>query len=467
MADNNQFISELTSAIENKKEELNNKILLKLQENYNIQSSAVQSVRSILLEKRLIHNDPYKYDSKMTEIEIPSRDEFTDSEKASILGSRLAQYGMMLNFLITSYRFNSDFLNPKRIPKLMELNNTFLWTNFTNTSNHINTKRLADIVQTVFTSSDKLGAGLIRDSLTHLAKAANEINNQLKELSFFHKEAYKLLIRKEILPEVSIKQEDLSNPGKILKDIKKVFVSKSKKIPFYNDLIIETLKEDYTDNGQSLREENLRKLFSSKKEDSKNIETENHRKTLISGFKFIGSTTPHLKAAFEKIGYNQDLIYRSNIGFFSKLLKLMRQAFNMQEPEREITIITEDPVTHNKKKHVINYNQFEKEINTKIKVFSGLSFDESVIKQKLKNFEDDVLLNYLTRYISDCNIFLKQLAGLDEFYKSVKPELRGKVRGIKIEITTITNAVLKANQCRAEFGAFLEESEQMKKLGIV
>lgn len=467
MADNNQFISELTSAIENKKEELNNKILLKLQENYNIQSSAVQSVRSILLEKRLIHNDPYKYDSKMTEIEIPSRDEFMDSEKASILGSRLAQYGMMLNFLITSYRFNSDFLNPKRIPKLMELNNTFLWTNFTNTSNHINTKRLADIVQTVFTSSDKLGAGLIRDSLTHLAKAANEINNQLKELSFFHKEAYKLLIRKEILPEVSIKQEDLSNPGKILKDIKKVFVSKSKKIPFYNDLIIETLKEDYTDNGQSLREENLRKLFSSKKEDSKNIETENHRKTLISGFKFIGSTTPHLKAAFEKIGYNQDLIYRSNIGFFSKLLKLMRQAFNMKEPEREITIITEDPVTHNKKKHVINYNQFEKEINTKIKVFSGLSFDESVIKQKLKNFEDDVLLNYLTRYISDCNIFLKQLAGLDEFYKSVKPELRGKVRGIKIEITTITNAVLKANQCRAEFGAFLEESEQMKKLGIV
>lgn len=467
MADNNQFISELTSAIENKKEELNNKILLKLQENYNIQSSAVQSVRSILLEKRLIHNDPYKYDSKMTEIEIPSRDEFMDSEKASILGSRLAQYGMMLNFLITSYRFNSDFLNPKRIPKLMELNNTFLWTNFTNTSNHINTKRLADIVQTVFTSSDKLGAGLIRDSLTHLAKAANEINNQLKELSFFHKEAYKLLIRKEILPEVSIKQEDLSNPGKMLKDIKKVFVSKSKKIPFYNDLIIETLKEDYTDNGQSLREENLRKLFSSKKEDSKNIETENHRKTLISGFKFIGSTTPHLKAAFEKIGYNQDLIYRSNIGFFSKLLKLMRQAFNMQEPEREITIITEDPVTHNKKKHVINYNQFEKEINTKIKVFSGLSFDESVIKQKLKNFEDDVLLNYLTRYISDCNIFLKQLAGLDEFYKSVKPELRGKVRGIKIEITTITNAVLKANQCRAEFGAFLEESEQMKKLGIV
>lgn len=467
MADNNQFISELTSAIENKKEELNNKILLKLQENYNIQSSAVQSVRSILLEKRLIHNDPYKYDSKMTEIEIPSRDEFTDSEKASILGSRLAQYGMMLNFLITSYRFNSDFLNPKRIPKLMELNNTFLWTNFTNTSNHINTKRLADIVQTVFTSSDTLGAGLIRDSLTHLAKAANEINNQLKELSFFHKEAYKLLIRKEILPEVSIKQEDLSNPGKILKDIKKVFVSKSKKIPFYNDLIIETLKEDYTDNGQSLREENLRKLFSSKKEDSKNIETENHRKTLISGFKFIGSTTPYLKAAFEKIGYNQDLIYRSNIGFFSKLLKLMRQAFNMQEPEREITIITEYPVTHNKKKHVINYNQFEKEINTKIKVFSGLSFDESVIKQKLKNFEDDVLLNYLTRYISDCNIFLKQLAGLDEFYKSVKPELRGKVRGIKIEITTITNAVLKANQCRAEFGAFLEESEQMKKLGIV
>ena len=79
---------------------------------------------------------------------------------------------------------------------------------------------------------------------------------------------------------------------------------------------------------------------------------------------------------------------------------------------------------------------------------------------------NESLLALLTKYISECNELLKQMSGLDEFFKTVKPEFRTKIRGIKIEITTITNSVLKANQYRAQYSALTEEAEQMRKLGI-
>ena len=40
------------------------------------------------------------------------------------------------------------------------------------------------------------------------------------------------------------------------------------------------------------------------------------------------------------------------------------------------------------------------------------------------------------------------------------------MKGIKMELTTIRNAVIRANQCKAEYNASVEEYAQMKELGI-
>ncbi|WP_253678646.1 hypothetical protein [Treponema sp. OMZ 788] len=76
------FVEELSVILETKRNEFNSQILPKVRENYNIQSSALHAVRNTLLKKRVIHDDPYKYDSKMTEVEIPSKENFADSEKS-------------------------------------------------------------------------------------------------------------------------------------------------------------------------------------------------------------------------------------------------------------------------------------------------------------------------------------------------------------------------------------------------
>lgn len=462
-----EFIVRLSEAVESKKQEFNSKLLPQMQENYNIQSTAVQAIRSILLKKRAIHDDPYKYDSRMTEIEVPSSEAFMDSEKASILGSRLSHYEMMLGFLNNYYQFNTDFLSPKRISILIELNNTFHWEHFSNTSNHPNTRGLADIIHGIFTSPDTLSASLLKDSISHLAKSEITINALLKDLSNFHRESYKLLIRCEVMPSVNVSQNDCLNPSGVLREIKKVFASKLKKHPFYTDLIIEIIKEDYGNDGAGLRQEILQNLSPQHSEKYEEVHEENYRRSLLAGLKFLGNTAPHFRSSLEKIRANQELIYKSNRGFFKNLVKSIKQAFNVEEKEHEITITILDPITQAKKKQTINYTFFEKDIMRKIALFQNISTAGSGLQQKIKTMTDDALLHSLTQYIGECNELLKQMAGLDEFYKNVKPDLRAKIRGIKIEITTITNSVIKANQCRAEYASYTEEAEQMKKLGLV
>lgn len=461
-----EFTERLSAALEARKQEFNTVLLPQMQENYNIQCTAVQAIRSLLLKKRAIHDDPYKYDSRMTEIEIPSTETFMDSEKAGVLGSRLSHYEMMLDFLNNYYQFNTDFLTPKKISVLLELNNTFLWDNFSNTVTHPNTKGLVEIMQTIFSSPDNLSASLLRDSVSHLAKSAGIINTLLKELTLFQREEYKLLIRQEIMPKVSVSQNDCLNPSGVLKDIKKIFPSILKKQPFYTDLIIEVIKEDYGSEGDGLRQEVLNKLSPKKDKKPEEKVEENYRRSLLLGLKFLGGTASHFRLALEKIKSNEELIYKSGRSLFKNILKAIRQALNVAEHDKEITITVIDPVTQSKKRQIINYSTFEKEMSRKIALFQSISVSGSAAQQKIKTLSDEVLLNLLTKYIAESNELIKEMTGLDEFYKTVKPDLRSKIRGIKIEITTITNSIIKANQCRAEYTAFTEEAAQMKKLGI-
>ena len=467
MENRKNFVEELSVVLETKRNEFNTKILPKVQENYNIQISALHAIRSTLLKKRVIHDDPYKYDSKMTEVEIPSKENFADSEKASVIGTRLAHYETMLEFVSNYYQFNTEFLTPKRISLLLELNNTFIWSDFTNTSTHTNTRAIADIINNLFKGPDQLSNSLLRDSVAHMGKSEVYINTQLKSLSLFFREEYKLLIRREIMPSVKVNKADCSNPANILREIKKIFSIKMKKKPFYTDLIVEIIREDYGEDSSILQQEILSKLEIKEKQDSFSPQKVNNRPILISGLKILSNSAPHLKAALEKIKSNQEMVYKAENTIFKKLAQIFRQALKLDPPEKQITIIITDNITQNTKKQTINYSVFEKEVLQKISLFQSILMPNSAVNQKIKTMPDEILFNSLTKYISDSNEMLKQLGGLDEFYKNVKPELRSKIRGIKIEITTITNSIIKANQYRAEYQTLSEEVSQMKKLGVI
>lgn len=463
----NNFVQELEMALTSRNEELNASILPYAFENYGMQITFVKIVRNLLLKKRLIHNDPYKYDSKMTEIEVPDSSPFMSTEAASILGARFAHYETMLDFLMGYYQFNTTFLTPKRMQKLFALNATFLWSDFNAKCKSQNTSELYNMAATIFNSGDKVSTTILRGAFSNLTTADANINASLKALLFFYRQKYKLGVRREIMPHVNPQPDEHLNPTNILKEIKKNFASHNKKLPFYPELIIEILKEDYATDKRKYQEAVLQELHTVVKKDAvKEKKVEDIRPYLLLAMQALGFTGSHFIKALEKLRENKSIMDQANTTIFTKLARLFRQLFNIEEPPYEIPIIIQDPVTQNKKRHTIVWNEFESELISKSMTIASFSSESEGMKRKISSTHDKDLLAILNKNLADSNEFLNELAGLDEFFKKARPEIRSKVQGIKIELTTIKNYILKANQRRAEYITLAEEAEQMKMLGV-
>ena len=89
------------------------------------------------------------------------------------------------------------------------------------------------------------------------------------------------------------------------------------------------------------------------------------------------------------------------------------------------------------------------------------------VMAKLKAMNEEQCTAYLERTIRDVQNYLRILTALDDYFKTnVTQHERSRIKGIKPELASIKNCVVKANQLRAEYTAAKEEEEQMKRMGI-
>lgn len=467
MESTKNFVEVLEQHIIIQREEFNKRLLPQLQQDYTALASVIKIFRANLLKKGLVYDDPYKYDSRMTEIKVPSTEGFADSERAAVVGSRLTQYQTMLDFLTNSYQFSCSFLTPQRIAALLALNKTFQWSSLNDGAALANTRAMAEICKSMHSVADTLTAGLLRDSLGHLAKLDEQITTILRQLARLHREEYKLVVRKSLPSGLSVTQSDIASPTKLLKTIKNALAEKNNKLPFYNELVMEVLKEDYSSDSEHLQQEVLRSLNVAQKKDVKVNKQADMRPVLITGLRILGTTGNHFETCLVKLTSNQEVLYKSHMTVFTKFLNALRQAFGIEEKKHEVTLSIKDAVTNLQKKEVVVFEDFVANLSRTVRIFKVLASGTSDLQQRLANMSNAKLLEFLNKYIVMCNGYLKTLSGFDDYYKSGDVMLRTKMKGVKIELTTIRNAVIKANQCRAEYNASVEEYTNMKELGLL
>jgi hypothetical protein len=106
-------------------------------------------------------------------------------------------------------------------------------------------------------------------------------------------------------------------------------------------------------------------------------------------------------------------------------------------------------------------------MDRKSRVLTALASRGGAAQSKMEAMEEEQLIGMLERNIREVQVIHKTLSALDEFFKlEADKEDRDKVKGIKPELATIKNAIVRANQKRHEYSAFKEEEEQLKRLGI-
>lgn len=462
------FSKQLFELAEAKKQWYDTEEMIKILEEYRNLLGVVNNLINLLEKKGLIQPDPYKLDKKISDIAVPDDLPFLDTERSMVIGARLSDFESMLDFICNIFKFSVSTVSVERIKTLLSLNNYFQWNALVPNSAKPNTKGLGEIVQAVKMGTDTLSVSVLNDSINYASKTVAKINTFLKDLTDFQKELYKIEIRKNIFEHPSYSHEkSLKSNSEAMHQIKKLYPQVMGKRPFYSELIEELIQEEYSAEKEKLRANLIKKfeIVSNKKEEKKiKIDT---KEMLMEAVRALGGAAPILEQIALKIDENHKILESEHNSFMDKLLALLRQAFNRPEKPTTYTVTVIDTLTQSRKHEDITYQDFVNDINRRRRTYNSFSVKKAPGYVKIESQTEKSIQEYLSKQISECNHLMQLLSALDDYFKSAPAaENRSKIKGLKMELTSLKNCIVKTNQRKAEYTALIEEEEQLKKLGI-
>lgn len=468
MEDSQTFAKLLEDRLDARRERLDRAGLPRLKESFKLFQSAFQGIQQVLYKKGVIHDDPYKYDLKISEVTTPPEGPFTESEKIDQMSMRVSQLDSYLEFLNNYYQFSTEFLTMGRIKRLLGLTRYFNFTQFSETSTSQNTRALAELAGMVKKGSDQLSSGIIAESLGQLDRATREILASLKELTSYHRERYKLEIRQLVMPGIELDQAFvITHREDAVRQIKRKFVEVAGERPFYTELVEEMLLEDYSSDAQSLRDALLKRFEKVEEKKVERNQEKSFKSIILDGSRLLSGAGYPLEDALAKLSENSAVLESRNQSFGAKFRRMLKRLFSPESKGVVYEIEYLDPVTSQRRSENLDFGRFVEETGKRARLLSSLIQRTGATFKRVESMPEEQAFKFLERNIEELQKTLRTLAALDEFFRSeALPEDRGRIRNIKTELTTVKGAVIKANQRKHEYIAQCEEREQLRRLGI-
>lgn len=469
MSDSENFNQQLFMAVEAKKEWYDSQETPTLVAEYRNLHGVVDNLVSMLVDKGLIQRDPYKVDKKISDIVVPSEEAFLDTERSMVMGVRLSEYESMLDFICNIFNFSVGNVTLERIKTLLALNSFIQWNAVSPNSPKPNTKALAEILQPLKMSSESLTANVINDNLNYAARTIAKINSLLKNLTEFQKELFKIEIRKTVLEHPGFSYEKaLASTEAASSMIRKLYPQVMGKRPYYSELVDELVAEEFGPDKEKLRSELLKKFeVQEKTKVEQKKAAVDTKEMLLDAVRALGSSSTLLEQIILKIEENSRILQTEKQTFWDKVKIVIRQAFNQPEPPIQYEVILIDPLTQAKKHETLNYQDFVNDLNKRKRTYVSFSIKKAPGYIKMQGQNEDAILEYLNKQLSECNYAILVLLALDEYFKnSVQVANCQKIKGLKMELTALKNTLVKTNQRKTEYTSLIEEEAQLKRLGI-
>ena len=462
------FNSKIITAIEENGVWFDTQELPKLQEDYRLHLTCVRNLFEAMVNQNLLTPDPYKKDKKISDVTQIENLEFTENERNTVLGIRCSDYESIVDFVCNYMKFSTKQLDMEKIRKLLELNNTFTWSNLTENASRPNTRGLATCVKMLRNGAPPIILSLIKDTTHKSAEAIKEINDGLKALAEYQKESYKVEVRKNVFGNPSFSmQTAMASPAAMLAEIKKHFASSMPKRHFAEPLIQEIIAEELGADRVE-RQAKLLAAFQQEKKSSKKEEAVDTHEILMEAIRSLGTASEHMALVCRKFISNSEILQSEHNTFKDKMARFFRNLFGLQPPPVIYEVVIVDKKTEAKKRQTIQFSSFIDSLSKRARYYSSFSVKHTPGYTKIAAVPETKALEFLLGQMADCNRLLNEVAALDEYFKNKANAVdRTKIKGISMELTAIKNVLVKVNQHRAEYVSYKEEQEQMRKLGII
>ena len=468
MADSIEFSQKVIDATEAKIDWYNSNVMPELTEDYRLFLACIKNLYDLLIKRSMIKPDPYKLDRKISGIKPLDNSPFTDGERQTVIGARFSEFETMLDWICTYYKFSIDSLAIPEIKKIVDFNNTFLWNSLSPNNTMPNTRGLGQIIFEMKRGADPLTSSSINDILSKIQKTTGNIAKTLKDVSEFQREVYKYKIRAQIIKGGKLDESKaFSSPEEEVAQIKKNFTSAFGREPFYTQLVEEIAREDQGPGRDDLQAALLAKLAIEEQKKKKGAPEVDTKEMLLEAIHSLCAQVTPLSEAFSKINENNETLKSAGASFMAKLVEALKKAFNVPDKPVEYDLVIVDQSTNARKKQTVNFAAFSAEIQKKMNFYNSFSLKSNAGFKKFQVAEEAKLIDFLNKQITDLQKTLVLLKAFDDFFKNnTSPEKRSKIKGLSMEIMAIKNNLVNTNQRRADYISYVEEQEQMKKLGI-
>jgi hypothetical protein len=468
MSEDGGYTQQLASALEQRGEQLEEKVLLEVKENFRTFHAAYQGLFNILQRKGLIGEDPYKNDQKISEVAPPPDDPFLESEKDQKMSVRLSAFDNMLDYLTNYFEFSLDNIDLKQVKNLVGLTNYIKWSNLSEASPKYTTRALAEYAGKLRSETDPLSGNLVKDSVEQLTKMQQSILRHLKQIADYKKEEYKLFLREEIIPHSDLSEaQAYHQKDRSIRSIRKAFQERGAGRPFFQELVDEVINEDFGPDGHALRQEVLSHLQVREEKPKQKQKQDELRPILMEGIRNLPAAGRSIEEILNKIDENVGLLDNRKKSFGERFREWIDRMVNRDTPKRVFEVEYLDDATSTTHTERIEYESFTTSMRKKARLYGAIPNRMSNVGRKLEDASEDQLYNFLQKHLEALAIAQRQLQSLDTHIRAEAPRAqRNSLNGVADELAQLKETTAKANKKKHAYVSKKEEQEQFRKLGI-
>jgi hypothetical protein len=466
----NNYYEQLVAALEAKAENLERTTIRQLRDHLQGIETGVSAIYKFLIDKGLMQADPYKHERSITEVQVPSSESLTDSDVMHDISQRFSHYVSQWEFLVNIFHVSLSNLSLKEVRRLLDLIDYIRWTDFSVSSSFQITRAVAGVMGRVSQMNDPMAGKIMSSSASHLGDLSNKIKSELKIVTVFLKEHYKMRVRKELIHNMKIDPEQYRRkPVSIIDNVNFEFSHRMKDSGWYKELIYDLLEEDYGIAAEKLRVSALERLKVSQSTSSKKKKAGPDDKTVLLGvLDRIARAGDPIRSCIVKMNDNSKTLQERKKSLGEKLSELISSIFKKSDGGIVYEIAMKDTVTGSVSIEVLNYTRFSALTLKRARSLQDLQDTNSVIRKNAASVDASKLHDYLNKNLSELKAIHRRLTGLDGYFqsKAIPSEIKSRMRASSLTLKTLKLIIADSMKMLNEFRVKKEEKEQLKKLGV-
>lgn len=470
MEDRNDYYTQLVNALENKAESLEHTTIRTLKGNLQGFEASVSAIYKFLIDKGIMQSDPYKHERSVTEIQVPSSAPFTDSDIQQEFSRRFSQYVSQWEFLVNLFHVGLSNLSLKKVHQFIDLLDYIRWNDFSVNSSYQITRTMAGIVGRVSQMNDPMTGKIISGSVSHLRELTKNVKSELKIITVFLRERYKVQVREKLTNGMNIDVEQYRRkPDSILDNVKFEFSHRMKGTGWYKELIYELLEEDYGIASGKLRENALERLKESQTAVKKKKRTEqDDTAVLLRILERMARAGEPIRSSLVKMNENTRTIRDRKRSLGERLSKIFSSLFKKSDGGIVYEVAIKDRVTGAVRLEALNYTQFSTVTIKRARALQEFLDPTSDTRKNVRSAGAAQLPDYINRNLNELKSIHRRLTGLDEYFQSnaVPQKIKSGMKGSSLNLKSLKLVIADSMKMLNEFKVKKEEEEQLRKLGI-